>query len=169
MHRFAINSSMNRYSTSLYPTMSEEISVDLFPAPIQTPRSSSQNNPLIPRTWPGVSPSSTTTLQSILSDNHKRWHVFLNDRQFHKYGLSLIVFFMVSLNSCIKVIPLTSCWLYGALALINPFLNQPTSGTAKAKKLHLRPLTVSISKTGEISLGMNGNVFNFPSFQENPF
>ena len=78
--------------------MTEEINIDLFPTPIQTPRPSSQNNPLIPRTWPGVSPSSTTTLQSILSDNHKRWHVFLNDRQFHKCDLSLIFNFIVSLK-----------------------------------------------------------------------
>ena len=61
--------------------MPEDIKVDLFPAPFV---STSQNNPLIPRTWPGVSPSSTTTLQSILSDNNKRWHVFFNDLQFHK-------------------------------------------------------------------------------------
>ena len=82
---------MYRHSTSSCPTMTEEISIDLFPVPIQSPRSSRQNNPLIPRTWPGVSPLSTTALQSILSDNHKRWHIFLNDRQFHKYDLSLIL------------------------------------------------------------------------------
>ena len=150
---------MYRHSTSSCPTMTEEISIDLFPVPIQSPRSSRQNDPLIPRTWPGVSPLSTTALQSILSDNHKRWHIFLNDRQFHKYDLSLILWCLSKL--LYKVIQLTSYWLYGALVLINPFLNQPTSGTAKAKKLLLPPLTLSINKTGEILWGMNGNVFIF--------
>ncbi|KAF8804077.1 hypothetical protein BYT27DRAFT_7107925 [Phlegmacium glaucopus] len=66
--------------------MTEGINLDLFPTPIHPPRSSSLNNPLIPRTWPGVSPSSTATLQSILSDNHKRWHVFFNENQFHNHS-----------------------------------------------------------------------------------
>jgi hypothetical protein len=65
--------------------MIEEINLDLFPSPSHPPRSS-LNNPLIPRTWPGISPSSTTTLQSILTDNHKRWHVFFNERQFHNHS-----------------------------------------------------------------------------------
>ena len=81
--------------------MPEGINVDLFPPPSHSPRSSSQNNPLIPRTWPGVSPSSTTTLQSILSDNNKRWHVFFNNLQFHKWVLSFGLFCSVSiLSSC---------------------------------------------------------------------
>ena len=72
------------HSASFAMPGSEDINADLFPPPSHSPRSSSKNNPLIPRTWPGVSPSSTTALQSILSDNNKRWHVFFNDLQFHK-------------------------------------------------------------------------------------
>jgi len=69
--------------------MTTEINDDLFPPP--THPSSHQTNPLIPRTWPGVSPSSTTALQSILSDNHKRWHVFFNERQFHNHSAHTVL------------------------------------------------------------------------------
>ncbi|KAF8903483.1 hypothetical protein CPB84DRAFT_1678024 [Gymnopilus junonius] len=60
-----------------------DINAKLFPPPEY------QNvvkNPLAPRTWPGVTPDSTKTLQAILTDNHKRWHVFFNDRGFHNHS-----------------------------------------------------------------------------------
>jgi hypothetical protein len=70
--------------------MTEEINIDsdLFPSPTH---SLSHNNPLVPRTWPGVSPSSTITLQSILSDNHKRWHIFFNERQLHNHSAHAVL------------------------------------------------------------------------------
>ena len=56
-----------------------------------------------------------------------------------------------------KVIQFIRYWLCGALALTKPSLNRPTSGAARTKKLHSLPLTLSISKTGENTSGMNGN------------
>ncbi|KDR73017.1 hypothetical protein GALMADRAFT_745407 [Galerina marginata CBS 339.88] len=63
--------------------MSENIDQKLFPLPYHQ---GAFKNPLFPRTWPGVTPASTTALQGILTDNHKRWHVFFNDRGFHNHA-----------------------------------------------------------------------------------
>jgi hypothetical protein len=63
--------------------MADTIDAKLFPAPDH--QQGSVKNPLLPRTWPGVTPTSTTALQAILTDNHKRWHVFFNDRGFHNH------------------------------------------------------------------------------------
>jgi len=52
---------------------------DLFPAPSPPPSTIS------PTVWPGVSPTSTAALQRVLKDNHQKWHIFFNDKGFHKY------------------------------------------------------------------------------------
>jgi hypothetical protein len=51
------------------------------------------------------------------------------------------------------------------LALIKPSLNRPTSGAARTKELHSLPLTLSISKTGKNTSGMNGNKKRFAIFR----
>lgn len=64
--------------------MTGEIDDKFFPPPSHR---GGPANALAPRTWPGVSPASTAALQAILTDNHKKWHVFFNERGFHKYVL----------------------------------------------------------------------------------
>ncbi|KAF8162750.1 hypothetical protein B0H34DRAFT_293036 [Crassisporium funariophilum] len=60
--------------------MSEAIQDPLFPQPTRQSASTT-----VPRTWPGVSPTSTSKLQSILIDNHKKWHIFFDPRGFHNH------------------------------------------------------------------------------------
>ncbi|KAF9555921.1 hypothetical protein CPC08DRAFT_711593 [Agrocybe pediades] len=62
--------------------MAHTIDATLFPPPSH---GKSTKNPLNPRTWSGVTHSSTQALQGILSDNHKRWHVFFNEKGFHNH------------------------------------------------------------------------------------
>ncbi|KAG5641587.1 hypothetical protein DXG03_004688 [Asterophora parasitica] len=52
---------------------------DLFPVPSSPPYK------LIPKTWPGISPESTTALRDVLKDNHKKWDIFFNDSGFHNH------------------------------------------------------------------------------------
>ncbi|KZT67499.1 hypothetical protein DAEQUDRAFT_673054 [Daedalea quercina L-15889] len=51
---------------------------DLFPLPSPPPS-------LCPQRFPGVSHESSTTLVKLLKDNHVRWHMYFNDRQFHNH------------------------------------------------------------------------------------
>lgn len=53
---------------------------ELFPAPTSI---HSTEFP-VPRPLPGVTPSSTATLQEILHDDYKRFHCFFNYMGFHK-------------------------------------------------------------------------------------
>ncbi|KAH9482778.1 Baeyer-Villiger oxidase ptaJ [Psilocybe cubensis] len=62
--------------------MLSDIDDKFFPPPSHR---GSPPNLLAPRTWPGVSPASTAALQAILTDNHKKWHIFFNDRGFHNH------------------------------------------------------------------------------------
>ncbi|PPQ77390.1 hypothetical protein CVT25_010972 [Psilocybe cyanescens] len=62
--------------------MTGEIDDKFFPPPSHR---GGPANALAPRTWPGVSPASTAALQAILTDNHKKWHVFFNERGFHNH------------------------------------------------------------------------------------
>ncbi|KIM44120.1 hypothetical protein M413DRAFT_443166 [Hebeloma cylindrosporum] len=60
--------------------MDSSVLEQLFPVP-SLPQSS-----LSPSHFPGVSPESTAKLQSILKDNHTRWHIFFNEKRFHNHA-----------------------------------------------------------------------------------
>ena len=62
-------------------------SSSLFPTPGLPP------SVLSPTRFPGVSPESSTALQTVLKDNHVKWHIFFNEQRFHKY----VLFFRTSL------------------------------------------------------------------------
>ena len=51
----------------------------LYPAPSPSPSVQA------PRRLPGSTPESTSTLIKVLKDNHVKWHIFFNDKGFHKY------------------------------------------------------------------------------------
>jgi len=53
----------------------------LFPTPGLAP------SVLSPTRLPGVSPESSIALQTVLKDNHTKWHIFFNEHRFHKYDL----------------------------------------------------------------------------------
>lgn len=63
-------------------TMPAYIAADLFPVPSQ--HKVANTDAILARPRPGVSPSSTTTLRAVLMDDHKRWHVYFNEKGFHK-------------------------------------------------------------------------------------
>lgn len=69
---------------------------ELFPAPSVLPLSK-----IGPSVWPGISPESTASLQAVLKDNHEKWHIFINERGFHKYVavLRLVSLLTVELQS----------------------------------------------------------------------
>ena len=50
----------------------------LFPTPGLAP------SVLSPTRFQGVSPESSTALQTVLKDNHVKWHIFFNEQRFHK-------------------------------------------------------------------------------------
>ncbi|KAG6844831.1 hypothetical protein H0H93_016339, partial [Arthromyces matolae] len=55
---------------------------DLFPAP------STSRSKLTPRSWPGITPESTATLQRIIKDSHEKWHVFfMRDYRPHNHSI----------------------------------------------------------------------------------
>ena len=60
------------------PTMTSTLDF-LFPTPSAPP------SPLSPSHGSGISPQSTGALQKVLKDNHERWHIFFNERHFHKF------------------------------------------------------------------------------------
>lgn len=51
----------------------------LFPTPARPP------SRIAPARWPGITPKSVETLKKVLKDNYQRWHIFINDRGYHKY------------------------------------------------------------------------------------
>ncbi|KAK0186392.1 hypothetical protein F5146DRAFT_1065729 [Armillaria mellea] len=53
--------------------------LELFPAP------SSAASSLTPVFLPGADAASTLAMQSVLRDNHDKWHIFFNDREFHNH------------------------------------------------------------------------------------
>ncbi|KAJ3501586.1 hypothetical protein NLJ89_g9273 [Agrocybe chaxingu] len=67
--------------------MSQEIDAKLFPIPSRfaLPLPSQQGGITTSRAWPGVTPSSTEALRGILSKNHRKWHVYFNDKMFHNH------------------------------------------------------------------------------------
>ncbi|TFK38464.1 hypothetical protein BDQ12DRAFT_605867 [Crucibulum laeve] len=61
--------------------MSSNSTLDaLFPSPSAPP------SRLSPAHWPGVNLHSAASLQKVLKDNHEKWHVFFNDKQFHNHA-----------------------------------------------------------------------------------
>ncbi|KAG6907554.1 hypothetical protein DXG01_008436, partial [Tephrocybe rancida] len=62
--------------------MAHTVSQDLFPAPTASRVSGA------PRTWPGITPQSTDTIQRIIKDNHEKWHVFfMRDYRPHNHSV----------------------------------------------------------------------------------
>lgn len=59
--------------------MSTKLLDFLFPAP---PLSLSRRTQVF---YPGTNAASTVALRKILKDNHAKWHVFFNEKRFHKY------------------------------------------------------------------------------------
>ncbi|KAF8966075.1 hypothetical protein BDZ97DRAFT_1917776 [Flammula alnicola] len=53
---------------------------NLFPVPSPSPST------LSPSHFPGVSPQSTEALQNVLKDNHRKWHIFFNEKRFHNHA-----------------------------------------------------------------------------------
>lgn len=53
----------------------------LFPAPSRAPRSFG----LAPSRIPGPNAKSVEALREFLKDNHRKRHIFFNDKGFHKY------------------------------------------------------------------------------------
>ncbi|KAM6493037.1 Protein of unknown function (DUF4243) domain containing protein [Amanita muscaria] len=51
----------------------------LFPTPAPPP------SLVAPARWPGITPHSVEVLKKVLKDNHDRWHIFFNDRNFHNH------------------------------------------------------------------------------------
>ena len=51
----------------------------LFPTPAAPP-----NLAAVAR-LSGITPQTVEALKRVLKDNHERWHIFFNDRRFHKY------------------------------------------------------------------------------------
>ncbi|KAI6030043.1 hypothetical protein EDC04DRAFT_2869052 [Pisolithus marmoratus] len=59
----------------------DELDLDtLFPPPSLPP------SPLSPQRLPGTSVESLAALQYVFKDNHKRWHIFINDLKHHNSG-----------------------------------------------------------------------------------
>jgi len=57
----------------------------LFPTPSTPPSLSA------PARWSGITPQTVEVLRKVLKDNHERWHIFFNDRGFHKYVYAFIL------------------------------------------------------------------------------
>lgn len=60
------------------PTFDESKLDRLYPIPAHAPSAQA------PRRFPGVTPESTATLLETLRDNHVKWHIFFNEKHFHK-------------------------------------------------------------------------------------
>lgn len=58
----------------------------LFPLPFTQP-----SPPNAPSRLPGVTYKSSQALARALQDNHTKWHIFFNDKGFHKYVSSKIL------------------------------------------------------------------------------
>ena len=57
----------------------------LFPTPAAPP------NLAAPARLSGITPQTTEALKRVLGDNYERWHIFSNDRGFHKYVLASLL------------------------------------------------------------------------------
>ncbi|KAF8671484.1 hypothetical protein RHS04_08372 [Rhizoctonia solani] len=64
------------------PDFDDSLVERLFPAPTFA---SAFTSPSAPTPNAGVTPESTATLRRLLIENHKRFHIFFNDRRFHNH------------------------------------------------------------------------------------
>ncbi|KAG8689628.1 hypothetical protein FRC09_012341, partial [Ceratobasidium sp. 395] len=64
------------------PDFDQELLDRLFPAPTFD---SVFTSPSAPTPNAGITPESTATLQRLLKENHRRFHVFFNHQQFHNH------------------------------------------------------------------------------------
>ena len=58
--------------------LSDETLDKIFPVPSPAP------SPQAPGRFPGITPTSTAALRRVLKENHVKWHIFFNDKRFHK-------------------------------------------------------------------------------------
>ena len=65
-------------STSIMNASQSQLD-SLFPTPPPLPPSD-----VAPTRLPGWSSDSTEAVLELLKDNHKKWHIFFNDKKFHK-------------------------------------------------------------------------------------
>ncbi|KDN46735.1 hypothetical protein RSAG8_04115, partial [Rhizoctonia solani AG-8 WAC10335] len=63
------------------PTFDDALVEDLFPAPSLA----RFTNPAVPKSHPGITPESTAALRRLLIENHKRFHVYFNEKGFHNH------------------------------------------------------------------------------------
>ncbi|ELU38606.1 hypothetical protein AG1IA_07374 [Rhizoctonia solani AG-1 IA] len=77
--RFGVHSK-NRTMTT--PDFDDSLVERLFPAPTFA---SAFTSPSAPTPNAGVTPESTATLRRLLIENHKRFHIFFNDKGFHNH------------------------------------------------------------------------------------
>ncbi|CAE6455482.1 unnamed protein product [Rhizoctonia solani] len=64
------------------PSFDDTFVDSLFPAPNFA---AAFTNPAVPTPNAGITPESTAALRRLLIENHKRFHVFFNDRGFHNH------------------------------------------------------------------------------------
>ena len=62
--------------------MADHIDEKFFPVPSHA--GSAERNPILPRNKAGATPASTTVLRKVLTDNHNKWHIFFNNKRYHK-------------------------------------------------------------------------------------
>ena len=94
--------------------MANHIDDKFFPVPSHD--GSAKGNPLLPHNRPGATPASTVVLRKILTDNHHKWHIFFNDKGFHKCVPWIrlpVIIHSISLPSHI-VHAVLSLWCLGA-------------------------------------------------------
>ncbi|KAG6833346.1 hypothetical protein H0H87_008522 [Tephrocybe sp. NHM501043] len=101
---------------------------DLFPAP------SSARTKFAPRTWPGITPQSTETIQKIIQDSQERWHIFF-DRDYrphnHAVHYTLALWALGADNEIIKAAYNIDC------AYLMPRFESPGEITAENFDEHL--------------------------------
>ena len=98
--------------------MADHIDEKFFPVPSHA--GSTERNPLHPRNKAGATPASTIVVRKVLTDNHRKWHIFFNNKRYHKcvlifffYNLSIIIIIIIRL----LVFSLPSHTAHAALSL----------------------------------------------------
>ena len=80
----------------------------LFPTPSLPP------SPISPARWAGVTPQTVQVLKNLLKDNYEKWHIFWNDRGYHKCVFSHPFFSRLRSD---KQVPFSSHAAHRSLAL----------------------------------------------------
>ena len=61
----------------------------------------------------GVSPESTEAVLADLKENHTRWHIFFNEKHYHKYVSARALVHWPDCTLIIFIVmQLTTCWLF---------------------------------------------------------